>query len=498
MNARALIEAEAPKSVLRAAHAQHLGLEPGKVWLMPYEEGEGNAIQISAEEGKNLERLLIASPLPDSDHEYSVHGCYDWPEVLDTLDKLRTGHKFEALQETEDPKSVLRQLGSLKIWPSENYYLNTWKEGERWQDGEFCPGQVNEHNDFMQFDGMYGLTDMIYQALGVRDEPTPAQEEQFEAEDDRYMVPIHSAIKQGQTSGSANGIIGVLHWQLVYDASRETPRDGHAPFSNWTSQLIPVKPGVDYGTRITPKTDRTRWRAFGGDVDPMAEATELVNAILDGEDPKSVFKRLGSRAEATLQFSTAENGLTNRREELSTATVRRDGLLTPIKGQVPNLSHDEIGQIVRRLERGHLNGFIRSQQGWGISWRLAGREAYGLSASDPRLSKFVSPSAPKLVVTTPNWELSAPLYTNAQWGDHIWLAHGLTPEQKAFMRAHGEMIHYAMNEGPEFEGEITYAALDDEEWDEAREDEVVGRWEVIGAPDNAPEVQAGDWGYDGD
>lgn len=294
-------EAEDPKSVFRAARNKavgDMGLEPGHVWLYPYEEGE-SPVALKKEEVEALAKLNMAEQL--GDFEWSVPGCFDWEEVEQELQAMRSETAANAWigrlhQEAEDPKSFLRRASSDKIWPSENYYINIWKPEENWKDGEFCPAQINDKNELMQFDALYGIVDEIYAAMGVEGDPSAAEEQQFEQEYDKYGVPIYDSVKKGITSGTLDGILGPRNWQIVY----APPSDDRQAFDSWISGIVPVRPGEQYGERITPENDRSTWPQFQA----RQEAADLVDALLEVEDPKALMKANFGRPQGTYVIVT--------------------------------------------------------------------------------------------------------------------------------------------------------------------------------------------------
>lgn len=291
MNAHQLIEGEDPKAFLK----QHA--PPRLISIICPIQGQEDEYDQGV---RSLVRVHNSDALPDDLSLYPDwqswfdEPTYEWPDLYVTeiiafcqengikiADAWRSypDDKF-LLREAEDPKNALRQLSQRQIWPSDQYFLNLWPEGDRWQSGEFCPGQVNFKNEFMQFDGMYGLTDDVYNAIGVAgDEPTPAQEKQFEEEYNKYSEPIYSAIKRGETSGTVTGIAGTKKWQLLF-----APHRGVHNWNSWIETVQPVKAGQRYGDRLKDEDDRSQWAAF------RQEALNVADTILEGEDPKQLLR----------------------------------------------------------------------------------------------------------------------------------------------------------------------------------------------------------------
>lgn len=382
---------------------------------------------------------------------------------------------------SEDPKSLLRQHSARLIWPSENYVLNIWKDGERWQDGEFCPGQVNERGEFMQFDAMYNIENLVYQALGIQgDEPTPEQEASIEQGMAAYESAIFNAIEKGITSGSTSGIAGHFNWQLMYDPLQDGQAEQRQIEKISLDRFQPVVPGKAYGTRITPKTDRSQWRSFGGNIDPMAEA--LVAAILDdSEDPKSVFKLMqGPEPIFLIKVSVFNRPQRTWRDVGSFVINAETGKVT---------QRQWAPYFVNRPTPEDLKGIVASLRKHGTA--MAGH--YPLT--DPWPGRFhweaeyagdLSRHRPVLVVEGPGWTVRGPLMKStdeASSGYYIWRFDKLTPEQHEILKRFGEFIYLAMNEGNEFRGE-----LDDEEDPDA--DPISIRWRVQGNPEFAIE---GSW-----
>ena len=354
----------------------------------------------------------------------------------------------------------LQRKSQSTIWPSEHYSINLWKPTEKWEDGEFCPAQINPKSELMQFDGMYGLTNDIYAVLGVvgSDEPTPAAEATFEKEYGKYMDVVYASVKRGITHGTLNGIAGPRNWQIVY---LHRAKDG-----SWTNSE-PVIPGKQYGDRITPEGDRSTW--------PMAgPAQEVAEAILEGEDPKKVFQQM--REPEPIYRISISSWNKKRKKQIGLGSFDLDASTGKITNErySPQLrikpDPEDLTAILTSLRK-HRTGMAGSYPGFGklFYWQA-------------ELISDLSRYRPMLMVEGPGWTISGPLLKGTEPSDYIWRFHDLTPEQHAVLVRFGEFIHYAMNEGDTFKGE-----LEDEPWDGPS---VKISWYVRGNPELAPK---GSW-----
>lgn len=385
---------------------------------------------------------------------------------------------------SEDPKSVFMSTKAKRIWPSENYYLNMWKEGSTWKDGDFTPCQINSSNELMTFDASYGLIYDIENALGIRVEPSEAEEKRFAQEEDKYWEPIHRDLKQGITSGTVDGVAGRRHWRIIYDPSKDYNRRNHnIPFETWANKVVPVEPGQEYGTRITPKTDRSQWIAFGGDVDPMAEA--LAQAILDGEDPKRVFRQMQGPEPLYTVSITVFDRAKLKPVYMGKFTINTDSDEVTDEHYSPKLqqkpSPQDFQDIAASLRRWghHMGGHYPKDDPYPGRFHWHAKPAVSIENHLPMLN-----------VSGPNWTVRGPLLKDRE-GWYMWRFESLTPEQHHVLKQFGEFIAGAMNEGREFRG-----TLDNEEtWDSMFGDETPGyeptgpvtiTWHVSGVPELAP------------
>lgn len=158
-----------------------------------------------------------------------------------------------AIIEAESPKRALRQAAKQRIWPSEDYYINVIKDGERWEDGEFCPVGVRPDGSVFAFDGMYGVLADVGDAVNYRDND-PESEAASEHWMNVYEGGMFEAIRNGQISGTIDGIIGPRHWRLVYQ-SRDDRQSGMV----WNpASVIPVEKGKAYGQPMVGEAENPK------------------------------------------------------------------------------------------------------------------------------------------------------------------------------------------------------------------------------------------------
>jgi hypothetical protein len=131
-----------------------------------------------------------------------------------------------------------------EIWPSRDYYLNIASAEEDWNQGEFCPVEIQSGNKMTQLDGLYGLSDDVAKAVGYNGEEGDPLEEQHEAGVDKYTEPIWKAVSNGATSGEVAGVAGLRRWRIVY-----APDPYEPDAKKWTSSLVPVVAGQQYGEK---------------------------------------------------------------------------------------------------------------------------------------------------------------------------------------------------------------------------------------------------------
>ena len=376
-------------------------------------------------------------------------------------------------QEAEDPKHVLRSIAQEKyprfsadiskpkIWASDDYFINLAKPEEEWAAGEFCPILIRQDGSGDAMDGMYGLSCDVSEVVGENNDDA------YVAGMDQYEGPIWSAIENGITSGTLDGIVGPRRWRIVYypDAHR-----------NWNAaNAVPVEANRQYGEQL------------GRD-----EALEVANRVLEGEDPKSVFRKMGGRENAvTVDMFRHNEAGTN--EPAGQVMIRPNGEIVPGTPNLERILHElgasRIQSIYRDLQRGRLNNTLWRTR-WG--WHVHGVEHYGGAPDHPAIRHMVINKPPELIVTTRNWTVRLPIYADTRPG-HGWQlifdTQHLNRSQRKFFDHYGEMIWYSMNEGPGFEGAF-YRDEDEEE------QHPIAEWRVEGNPELAVETdQDIGWGF---
>jgi len=219
MNARTIIEAETPKKVFQKAQPIYKVHHPTGTteWRCA---GCGQLV------------ITPGSEEPSPKRWSDGHVCQHWVKVQ--------------VNEAEDPKKTFRSLPSTVIEPGDEYWLNVAKADEPWENGEFCPTLIAKRNEMRTLDGLYGLSNIVSDAVGYRGDMDDVHEDDYENGMEQYEAPMYDDVRRGVTSGQVNGVAGPIKWRLVY---HEKPRWVAGQQSrSWNPQnVVQVEPGKRYG-----------------------------------------------------------------------------------------------------------------------------------------------------------------------------------------------------------------------------------------------------------